>query len=124
MDLFSRTCLDLGSSFILIKRIDWIISSTGWLLRIIFAAVFLLLIISEVCQRFQRKWKFIAMIDVWDFYSGFSFAIAQTEIDSSVTSILNSLTPLNTLVLGISFGVGFERRQVWGVLIDFWEAYF
>jgi drug/metabolite transporter (DMT)-like permease len=57
------------------------------------------------------------MIDVWDFYSGFSFAIAQTEIDSSVTSILNSLTPLNTLVLGISFGVGFERRQVWGVLI-------
>jgi drug/metabolite transporter (DMT)-like permease len=38
--------------------------------------------------------------DVWDFYSGFSFAIAQTEIDSSVTSILNSLTPLNTLVLG------------------------
>jgi hypothetical protein len=28
------------------------------------------------------------------------FAIAQTEIDSSVTSILNSLTPLNTLVLG------------------------
>jgi ABC-type tungstate transport system substrate-binding protein len=37
--------------------------------------------------------------DVWDFIP-FSFAIAQTEIDSSVTSILNSLTPLNTLVLG------------------------
>jgi hypothetical protein len=43
MDLFSRTCLDLGSSFILIKRIDWIISSTGWSLRIIFAAVLLLI---------------------------------------------------------------------------------
>jgi hypothetical protein len=24
----------------------------------------------------------------------------------------------------ISFGVGFERRQVWGVLIGLWEAYF
>jgi drug/metabolite transporter (DMT)-like permease len=38
--------------------------------------------------------------DVWDFIPAFLFAIAQTEIDSSVTSILNSLTPLNTLVLG------------------------
>jgi drug/metabolite transporter (DMT)-like permease len=28
------------------------------------------------------------------------FAIAQTQIDSSVSSILNSLTPLNTLILG------------------------
>jgi hypothetical protein len=34
------------------------------------------------------------------------------------------LTPLNTLVLGISFGVGFERRQVWGVLIDFGKLTF
>jgi drug/metabolite transporter (DMT)-like permease len=34
------------------------------------------------------------------FIPAFLFAIAQTEIDSSVTSILNSLTPLNTLVLG------------------------
>jgi hypothetical protein len=52
MDLFSRTCLDLGSSFILIKRIDWIISSVGSL-RIIFAAVFYYWF--EVCQRFQKK---------------------------------------------------------------------
>jgi hypothetical protein len=28
------------------------------------------------------------------------YAIAQTQIDSSVSSILNSLTPLNTLILG------------------------
>jgi drug/metabolite transporter (DMT)-like permease len=42
------------------------------------------------------------------------FALAQTEIDSSVSSILNSLTPLNTLILGaLVFGVSFERRQIW-----------
>jgi drug/metabolite transporter (DMT)-like permease len=34
------------------------------------------------------------------FIPAFLFAIAQTEIDSSVTSILNSLTPLKHLVLG------------------------
>jgi drug/metabolite transporter (DMT)-like permease len=52
------------------------------------------------------------------FVPAFLFALAQTEIDSSVTSILNSLTPLNTLVLGtLVFGVSFQRRQVWGVFI-------
>jgi hypothetical protein len=30
----------------------------------------------------------------------------------------NSLTPLNTLILGaIAFGVSFQRRQLWGVII-------
>jgi hypothetical protein len=53
MDLFSRTCLDLGSSFILIKGIDWIISSTGWFLRIIFAAFF----ITDWFQKFVKDSK-------------------------------------------------------------------
>jgi hypothetical protein len=51
------------------------------------------------------------------------FAIAQTEIDSSVTSILNFDAAKHLGFGCISFGVGFERRQVWGVLIDF-GAYF
>jgi drug/metabolite transporter (DMT)-like permease len=34
------------------------------------------------------------------FIPAYLFAIAQTQIDSSVSSILNSLTPLNTLILG------------------------
>jgi hypothetical protein len=52
--------------------------------------------------------------DVWDFIPAFLFAIAQTEIDSSVTSILNSFDAAKHLGFGcISFGVGFERRQVW-----------
>ena len=67
----------------------------------------------------KEKWKFIAMTSViGTFVPAFLFALAQTEIDSSVSSILNSLTPLNTLILGaLVFGVSFERRQVWGVFI-------
>jgi hypothetical protein len=62
--------------------------------------------------------------DVWDFIPAFLFAIAQTEIDSSVTSILNSDAAKHLGFGCISFGVGFERRQVWGVLIGLLEAYF
>jgi drug/metabolite transporter (DMT)-like permease len=52
------------------------------------------------------------------FVPAFLFALAQTEIDSSVTSILNSLTPLNTLVLGtLVFGVSFQRGVRFGGFI-------
>jgi drug/metabolite transporter (DMT)-like permease len=46
------------------------------------------------------------------------FAFAQTEIDSSLAGTLNSLTPLFTLLLGISF-FGFRTRwyNIIGVLI-------
>jgi drug/metabolite transporter (DMT)-like permease len=81
-------------------------------------------LVSKACQRFQRKWKFIAMTSMGRLFQLF-FALAQTEIDSSVSSILNSLTPLNTLILGaLVFGVSFERRQIWGVLLDLWEVCF
>jgi drug/metabolite transporter (DMT)-like permease len=110
-----------GSSFILIKKgLIGLSALQVGSLRIIFAAIFLLLIGFRSLSKIPKeKWKFIAMTSMFGtFIPAFLFAIAQTEIDSSVTSILNSLTPLNTLVLGaLVFGVGFERRQVWGVLI-------
>jgi hypothetical protein len=88
MDLFSRTCLDLGSSFILIKR-DWIISSR----LALYGLSLLLFFITDWLQKFvkdsKEKWKFIATSMFGTFIPAF-FAIAQTEIDSSVTSILNS----------------------------------
>ena len=48
----------------------------------------------------------------------FLFAFAITTIDSSIVSILNSLTPFNTLIFGaIVFGFGFKRTQLYGILI-------
>jgi drug/metabolite transporter (DMT)-like permease len=44
------------------------------------------------------------------------FSYAQTEISSTISAILNSLTPLNTLLLGILlFKIDFQRRQIYGV---------
>lgn len=110
-----------GSSFILIKK--------GLLglnpfqlgsLRIIFCAVFLLLIGSKTLLKIPAdKWKYIALTALFGtFLPVFLFSYAQMEIHSSVSAILNSLTPLNTLVIGaLVFGVGFQRRQLTGIII-------
>jgi drug/metabolite transporter (DMT)-like permease len=110
-----------GSSFILIKKgLIGLSAIQVGSLRIIFAAIFLLLIGFKSLSKIPKeKWKYIALTSVFGtFVPAFLFALAQTEIDSSVSSILNSLTPLNTLILGaLVFGVNFQRRQVWGVFI-------
>ena len=89
-------------------------------LRIIFAAVFLVLIGFKSLSKIPAfKWKYIALTSLFGtFIPAYLFAIAQTEIDSSVSSILNSLTPLNTLILGaLVFGLQFKRNQIFGILI-------
>jgi drug/metabolite transporter (DMT)-like permease len=65
------------------------------------------------------KWKYIALTaTLGTFIPAFLFAVAQTQIDSTVSSILNSLTPLNTLIFGVfAFGLTFRRPQVFGVVI-------
>ncbi len=110
-----------GSSFILIKR-GLIALSPIQLgsLRMVFAATFLLAIGFKKLPLIPRdKWKYIAITAFFgSFVPAFLFSIAQTEIDSTVTSILNSLTPLNTLILGfLLFGLQFRRNQVFGVII-------
>lgn len=110
-----------GSSFILIKK--GLIGLTAFQLgslRIIFAALFLLLIGFKSLAKIPRhQWKYIALTSMFGtFIPAYLFAIAQTQIDSSVSSILNSLTPLNTLILGtLAFGLQFRRNQIFGVLI-------
>ncbi|PZX94043.1 permease [Flavobacterium aquariorum] len=110
-----------GSSFILIKK--GLIGLTAFQLgslRIIFASLFLLLIgFKSLLKIPHHQWKYIALTSLFGtFVPAYLFAIAETQIDSSITAILNSLTPLNTLILGASFfGITFRRSQIWGVII-------
>lgn len=110
-----------GSSFILIKMgLKELSPLQVGSLRIIFAALFLLLIgFRSIPKIPQNKWKYIALTSLFGtFIPAFLFAIAQTQIDSSVSSILNSLTPLNTLVIGaLGFGLTFQKNQIFGVVI-------
>ena len=110
-----------GSSFILIKRgLVGLSPIQLGSLRIIFAALFLLLIGFKSLSIIPlRQWKYIALTaTLGTFIPAFLFAIAQTQIDSSVSAILNSLTPLNTMILGgLVFGLNFKRSQIFGVFI-------
>lgn len=119
--LLSILSLIWGSSFILIKK--GLIGLTPiqlGSLRIIFAGIFLILVGFKSLSKISfQQWKFIALTALFGtFIPAYLFAIAQTEIDSSVSSILNSLTPLNTLVIGsLAFGLQFRRNQIIGVII-------
>ncbi|WP_269234599.1 DMT family transporter [Flavobacterium flavigenum] len=110
-----------GSSFILIKRgLVGLTAIQVGSLRIIFAGLFLLIVgFSSLKKISVRQWKFVALTSFFGtFIPAFFFAIAETQVDSSIVAILNSLTPLNTLVLGIIFfGIQFQKRQVLGVFI-------
>lgn len=110
-----------GSSFILIKKgLVGLTPMQLGSLRIIFAAIFLLLIGFKSLAKIPRhQWKYIALTaTLGTFFPAYLFAIAETQIDSSITAILNSLTPLNTLIFGVlSFGLTFRRAQIFGVII-------
>lgn len=110
-----------GSSFILIKRgLTGLTPFQLGSLRMIFAAVFLLIIGFNSIKKIQlRHWKYLALTACFGtFLPVYLFAYAQTEISSSVSAILNSLTPLNTLLLGILiYKIDFQRRQIYGVII-------
>lgn len=110
-----------GSSFILIKR--GLVGLTPFQLgslRMLFAAVFLLIFgFKSLVQIPLGKWKYIALTALTGtFLPVFLFAFAQSEIDSSISAVLNSLTPLNALILGILFfGLAFQRNQFIGIIV-------
>lgn len=110
-----------GSSFILIKKgLVGLTALQLGSLRIIFAALFLIFIGFKSLQKIRREqWKYLAITSLFGtFLPAYLFAIAETEIDSATTGILNSLTPLITLLLGVlTFGILVQKRQVLGVFI-------
>ena len=110
-----------GSSFILIKKALIHLSPVQvGALRIIFTALTLFTIgFKNISKVTKKQWYYIAITAfIGSFFPAFMFAFAVQKIDSSIVSILNSLTPLNTLVVGaLFFGFSFLRKQFIGVII-------
>ena len=112
-----------GSSFILMQLgLQGVNSIQLGSLRILFAAMFLVIVgFKQIAKIPTYKWKYIALTSLFGtFVPAYLFAIALSKIDGSVSSILNSLTPLNTLLVGLFFfGLDVQRRQIFGVVIGF-----
>ena len=110
-----------GSSFILMKKA--LIGLTPIQLgafRVIITGLFLLLIGFKKIKNIQKKhWKWVLLSALLGtFFPAFLYAFAVKGIDSSIASILNSITPFNALWIGASFfSFSFKKNQLIGILI-------
>ena len=112
-----------GSSFILIKK--GLIGLTPLqlgALRIVFSSIFIFIFGFHTLKNIPKnKWKWLIISGfIGTFFPVFLFAFAETEIDSAIASILNSLVPLNTILLGFAvFKIASTKRQIFGVIVGF-----
>jgi len=112
-----------GSSFILIKKglqglSPWQLGS----LRTVISALFIFTIGFKSLKTIQsHQWKWVVITGfLGTFFPSFLFAFAETEVDSGVVSILNSLVPLNTILIGLAvFKITSTKTQVFGVILGF-----
>jgi len=120
LSLLFLSCI-WGSSFILIKKslVGFNFFEMG-LMRIVIAFLAFLPFVFYFSKKIVwRRWKEYLLISVTgSALPAFLYAIAQTQITSIASGILNSLTPLFTIIFGVLF---FKTRssimQFAGVLL-------
>ena len=110
-----------GSSFILMKKALIGLSPVQvGALRILIAGIVLVSIsYKNLGTITKRQWPYLLISSFsGTFFPAFLFVYAIRHIDSSIASLLNSLTPLNTFVLGVLlFGAPFINKQFFGILL-------
>jgi drug/metabolite transporter (DMT)-like permease len=115
-----------GSSFILIKKslIGLSPMQLGSLRIIITGFILFIAGFNSFKNLSKSTIKWIALSGfLGTFFPAFLFAFAETEIDSAIASILNSIVPINTILFGfLAFNILSTKRQIIGVLIGFTGA--
>jgi drug/metabolite transporter (DMT)-like permease len=94
-----------GSSFILIKKGITVFSSMQvGCLRVGIAFLVLMPFAFKRFKKIQKKhWLVLFIVGMCSTAPAFLFPMAQQGIDSATAGVLNSLTPLFTLLVGLSF---------------------
>lgn len=110
-----------GSSFILIKKaLIYFSPLEVGILRVTISFLALLPFAFKLLKTISKKMMFYLLLSgfIGSFIPAIFFAIAQSKIDSAIAGTLNALTPLFTLILGISF-FKFKTRwyNVLGVIV-------
>jgi drug/metabolite transporter (DMT)-like permease len=119
--------LTWGSSFILMKHAlkdelnrPVLAPDQVAALRMGIASAILLPVSLRAFRKIKiREWKYLAVVGlIGSGIPAFLFTTAQQHLDSGLAGILNTLTPLFTLLIGIAFfQKEFKRLQIIGVLI-------
>jgi len=119
--------LTWGSSYILIKR--GLVAFEPLQLasiRLVVSAITFFPIFLWIRKEIDwSKWKFLLLVGLTgNATPAFLFAIAQTRLSSSLTGVLNSLTPLFTLLLAVVlFKLPFQKNKGIGVMVGFLGAF-
>ncbi len=110
-----------GSSFILIKKGLVGLSSVQLAsLRMLFAASVIYVFSYNSIKKIPKKsWKWIIITAyLGTFFPVYLISYGQTEIESGLASIITTVTPINTLVIGIIFfSLTFSIKQLLGLFI-------
>ena len=110
-----------GSSFILIKiGLKSFANDQAAAIRIFLASLVLLPYSIKNLKELRKKDLSSLLIAgfIGSFLPAFLFTKAQTRIDSALAGILNSLTPVFTVVIGLLFyKIVIKKRQVAGVIL-------
>jgi drug/metabolite transporter (DMT)-like permease len=110
-----------GSSFILIKKgLVGLNSVQLASLRMIFAASVIYIYSHNSIKKIPKKsWKWIVITAyLGTFFPVYLISYGQTEIESGLASIITTVTPINTLIIGIIFfSLTFSIKQLLGLFI-------
>jgi drug/metabolite transporter (DMT)-like permease len=92
-----------GSSFILIKKGLTVFSATQVsAIRILSASLFMIPFALAWIKRVPRKYYLLIFVSgfIGSLIPAFLFAIAQTKLDSAITGMVNSMTPVFVIIIG------------------------
>jgi drug/metabolite transporter (DMT)-like permease len=121
--IFALLAIIWGSSFILMKEglkafTPYQVAS----LRMLFAGIILLPFAYKALKRIPREKLALVVFSglLGNFIPAYLFCIAETQIDSSLAGILNSLTPMFTIIVGVLFfKVQTNMVKIAGMVIGF-----
>ena len=104
--IFCLLALIWGSSFILMKEgLTQLSPYQVAALRMLFAGLVLLPFAFKALKKIPKEKMGLVLLSgiIGNFIPAFLFCIAETKIDSALAGILNSLTPLFTILVGVFF---------------------
>jgi drug/metabolite transporter (DMT)-like permease len=121
--LFILLCVIWGSSFMLMKIGNHQLNPYHVAsIRIFSAGLVLSPFAWSAVKAIPLNRIFLAILSglLGSFFPAYLFTIAQTKIDSSIAGILNALTPLFTIIIGVCFFNLKAARNKWiGIIVGF-----
>lgn len=123
--MFTGLSVVWGFSFFFIKKgleVFQPLQVAAFRMSIAFLALIPLIILNYNKLRIPSyKWKYIPLLSLFgNLIPAVLFCTAETRIDSGLTGIMNSTTPLFALLIGsLFFGVSLTQNKIIGVIVGF-----